>query len=114
MPLPVSVFFLNASIRLHFTELVYAMQSNSSTDDAMNLLRRIAHTPGAYNFSTQSLASALQWAEWGGRGWLGMYFKTVDMGKAYCEAGIYDETGDGRIQNMRQGLPKWVIANLTL
>ena len=73
------LFFLYASIRLHFTELVYAMQSNSSTDDAMNLLKRIAHTPGAYNFGTRSLASALQWAEWGGRGWLGMYFKMIDL-----------------------------------
>ena len=74
-------------------ELVYAMQSNSSTDDAMNLLKRIAHTPGAYNFGTRSLASALQWAEWGGRGWLGMYFKMIDLERhiAKLESMIYTQ-----------------------
>lgn len=57
--------------RLIETELVYATQPNLSTESAVDLLKRIAYTPGVYELGIQGMRSIHQWAEWGGRGWLG-------------------------------------------
>ena len=57
--------------RLIGTELVYATQLDLSTESVADLLKRIVYTPGAYELGNHGMRSIHQWAEWGGRGWLG-------------------------------------------
>ncbi|WFD25156.1 hypothetical protein MNAN1_000120 [Malassezia nana] len=53
------------------SELALATQPRMTAQEATELLRRIARTPGIYDISQQAMGSVKQWATWGGRGWLG-------------------------------------------
>ena len=53
-------------------ELALVTQPSMTQEQAINLLRRLATTPGAYEFLRQHTQSLRLWVEWGGRGWLGI------------------------------------------
>jgi len=77
--------------RLIGTELVYATQLDLSTESVADLLKRIVYTPGAYELGNHGMRSIHQWAEWGGRGWLGTCYMSHIRYLAKLESMIYSQ-----------------------
>ena len=77
--------------RLIETELVYATQLDLSTESVADLLKRIVHTPGAYELGIHGMRSMHQWTEWAGRGWLCTSYISHIRYLAKLESVIYSQ-----------------------